>query len=138
MPSIPTTRNWHHIDASGKVLGRIATEAAVLLRGKHKVSFRNHIDNGDIVVITNAKNVVLTGNKENDKMYHHHTGYPGGLKSISAHKLRETKPEEIITHAINGMLPKTRLRDAYMLRLKVYAGSEHPHAANLAGAKSKE
>lgn len=135
MPTVPITRNWHHLDASGKVLGRLATEAATLLRGKHKVSFRNHLDNGDIVVITNARQVVLTGNKEKNKIYYHHSGYPGGLKSINARHLRETKPQELIIRAISGMLPKTRLRDGYLQRLKVYAESEHPHQANIAGNK---
>ncbi len=124
-------RAWHHFDAKGKVLGKLATEVATLLRGKHKPSFRMHIDSGDIVVITNAKEVVLTGQKETDKTYIYHTGYPRGLRSITAAKLRETSPEEIVIKAVTGMLPKTRLRDAQLRRLKVYAGSDHPHGANL-------
>lgn len=126
------TRNWHRIDAEGKVLGRLATEAAILLRGKHKVGFRPHIDNGDIVVITNAAKVIVTGNKERDKLYQHHTGYPGGLRSVNLETLRKTKPDSIIVGAISGMLPKTKLRDAYLKRLKVYPGENHPHQANLA------
>lgn len=125
------TRNWHHIDASGKVLGRLATEVAVLLHGKHKINFRRHIDMGDIVVITNASKVVVTGNKETDKFYYNHSGYPGGLKTTNVAKLRQTYPERIIIKAVTGMLPKTLLRDVYLKRLKVYPDSEHPHIANL-------
>ncbi len=125
------TRQWHHLDAKGKVLGRLATEAAVLLRGKHKPSFRNHIDVGDTVVITNAAAVAVTGNKETNKRYIHHTGYPGGLRTTNTAVLRKDSPEQIIVRAVSGMLPKNRLRDQWLLRLKVYAGSEHPHVANI-------
>ena len=125
------TRNWHHIDANGRILGRLATEVAVLLHGKHKPGFRRHIDMGDIVVITNASKVVVTGNKETDKLYYNHSGYPGGLKTTNVAKLRQTHPERIISKAVTGMLPKTLLRDDYLKRLKVYTGPEHPHSANL-------
>lgn len=136
--STTITRNWHHIDANGRVLGRLATEVAVLLHGKHKINFRRHIDMGDIVVITNANKVVVTGNKETDKFYYNHSGYPGGLKTTNVAKLRQTHPERIIIKAVTGMLPKTLLRDDYLKRLKVYAGSEHPHSANLSNKSKTE
>lgn len=134
LESVVTKRAWHQIDAKGQVLGNVATEAARLLRGKHKVEFRLHKDVGDIVVIINAKEVVLTGNKETEKKYIHHTMYPGGLREVNAAKLRQTKPDAIIINAISGMLPKNKLRDAWLKRLKVYASDEHPHKANLAGS----
>ncbi len=129
--AVTIERQWHHLDAKGKVLGRLATEAATLLRGKHKVEFRRHTDSGDLVVVTNAASVVLTGNKETGKLYYNHSGYPGGLKTIAAGKLRQQKPEELVIRAIVGMLPKTRQRPEWLKRLKVYAGAEHPHGANI-------
>ncbi len=122
-------RAWHLIDADGKVLGRLATEIADILRGKNKPIYTPHVDTGDFVVVVNARNIKLTGNKWADKMYHHHTGYPGGIKSISAEKLHEKKPEEIVRLAVKGMLPKNRLGRKIFKKLKVYAGDNHPHAS---------
>jgi len=136
-PTPNEVRMWHHIDAQGKILGKVATEAAVLLRGKLKPEFRRHNDVGDIVVITNAAEVVVTGNKETDKLYRTHSGYPGGLKETSLAKVRATHPNRIIEHAVSGMLPKTKQRDIWMNRLKIYSGAEHPHAANLAQKSEK-
>lgn len=129
--STTPVRTWHHLDASGKVVGRLATEIAVLLRGKHKTVFRRYNDVGDIVVVTNAAKVVLTGQKESHKTYRHHSGYPGGLKEIRARHLREQHPVRIIENAVIGMLPKTKQRDVWMKRLKVYVSDEHPHQANI-------
>lgn len=123
---------WHLIDADGKVLGRIATEAANLLRGKGKVSFVSHLDCGDHVVIINAKKVTLTGNKAQQKTYHHHSFHPGGIKTEYVKDLIVTDPARIITAAVTGMLPKNKLQSEWVKRLHVYAGSEHPHAANVA------
>ncbi|MBW1645270.1 MAG: 50S ribosomal protein L13 [Deltaproteobacteria bacterium] len=122
-------RGWYLIDARGKVLGRLAAEIANILRGKNKPTFTPHVDTGDFVIVVNAGEVKLTGNKWAAKMYYHHTGYPGGIKSISAEKLRDKKPEELIRHAVKGMLPKNRLGRKMFKKLKVYAGAEHPHAA---------
>jgi large subunit ribosomal protein L13 len=115
-------RQWHKIDASGKVLGKVATEAAGLLMGKHKPIFSRNMDGGDFVVITNAAKIKLTGNKSKQKLYYRHSGYPGGLKSTSLEKLSQTEPTRVIEYAVKGMLPKNRLRDGMMKRLKVYAG----------------
>jgi len=120
-------RQWHTIDASGKVLGKVATEAARLLMGKHKPIFTRHLDSGDFVVITNAEKIRVTGNKSQQKLYYRHSGYPGGLKSVSLEKLSQTKPTRVIEYAVKGMLPKNRLRDGMMKRLKVYVGEAHPH-----------
>lgn len=120
-------RDWYLFDANQKVLGRLATEVAVLLRGKNKVGFANHLDGGDYVVITNAKKIVLTGNKEEQKRYYHHTGYLGNLKTMTVPELRKDNPEKIIEKAVYGMLPSNKLRDGFMARLKVYAGPTHPH-----------
>ena len=122
-------RQWHEIDASGKILGKVATEAASLLMGKHKPIFSRHLDSGDFVVITNAEKIRVTGNKSKQKLYYRHSGYPGGLKSISLEKLLQTDPTRVIEHAVKGMLPKNRLRAGMMKRLKVYAGEAHPHLA---------
>jgi large subunit ribosomal protein L13 len=122
-------RDWYVIDADNKVLGRLATEIARRLRGKHKPEYTPHVDTGDYIVVINAKKVAVTGNKETDKMYHHHTGYPGGLKSISLDKQRSKAPERIIEAAVRGMLPKNSLGRAMLRKLKVYAGPEHNHAA---------
>lgn len=124
-----TDRNWYVIDLDGKVLGRTATEIARILRGKHKPTYSPSMDNGDFVVVINAEKLLLTGNKLNDKMYYHHTGYPGGIRSISAAKQLEKKPEDLVFKAVRGMLPKNRLGRQMLKKLKVYAGSEHPHAA---------
>jgi len=122
-------RQWHVIDASGKILGRLATQVAGLLMGKHKPIFSRNLDSGDFVVITNADKVRVTGNKTKHKLYYRHSGYPGGLKSISLEKLLETNPTRVIEHAVRGMLPHNRLRASMMKRLRVYAGEAHPHLA---------
>lgn len=121
--------NWLLIDADGKTLGRLATEIAHRLRGKHKPEYTPHADTGDYIVVVNAEKVRVTGNKETDKMYYHHTGFPGGIKSISLDKLRAKAPEQILEKAVKGMLPKNPLGRAMFRKLKVYAGSEHQHAA---------
>jgi len=122
-------RNWYVIDLDGKVLGRTATEIARILRGKHKPTFSPSVDVGDFVVVINAEKLLLTGNKINDKMYYHHTGYPGGIRSINAAQQLEKKPEDLVFKAVRGMLPKNRLGRQMLKKLKVYAGSEHPHSA---------
>jgi len=122
-------RDWFVIDAEDKVLGRLATEIAHRLRGKHKAEYTPHVDTGDYIVVINAEKVVVTGNKTKNKLYHHHTGYPGGLKTVSFEKLQATKPEMIIEKAVKGMLPKNPLGRDMFRKLKVYAGSEHNHAA---------
>ncbi|MFP5429657.1 MAG: 50S ribosomal protein L13 [Gammaproteobacteria bacterium] len=122
-------RDWFVIDANGKTLGRLATEVALRLRGKHKPEYTPHVDTGDYIVVVNADKVAVTGNKAQAKMYHHHTGFPGGLKSVSFEKLLAAKPEKPIEIAVKGMLPKGPLGRAMLAKLKVYAGGEHPHAA---------
>lgn len=121
-------RKWHLIDASDKILGKVATEAARLLMGKHKPMFSRHLDTGDFVVVINASKVRFTGNKLADKMYYWHSGYPGGFKSINLEKLMQTNPEKVIEHAVKGMLPHNKLGAAMLKKLKVYAGEEHPHS----------
>ena len=122
-------REWFIVDAAEQTLGRLATEIARRLKGKHKPEYTPHVDTGDYIVVINADKIRVTGNKTTDKMYYRHTGYPGGLRSISFDKLIDHKPEMIIEQAVKGMLPKNPLgRDMYR-KLKVYAGSEHPHAA---------
>ena len=123
------TRNWYVLDAAGKTLGSVAAEAAVLLRGKHKPTFTPHADCGDHVIIINAEKVVLTGNKLEQKMYYHHTGYVGGLKSFTFEKKIERHPEDPIMLAVKGMLPKGPLGRKLLSNLKVFAGAEHTHAA---------
>ncbi len=123
------TRKWFVVDLKGKVLGRTATEIARVLRGKHKVIYTPSVDTGDFVIVLNADKLKLTGNKMADKQYYHHTGYPGGIRSINAAKLLEKKPEELVKKAVRGMLPKNTLGREMLKKLKVYAGSEHPHAA---------
>lgn len=122
-------RDWYVVDAEGKTLGRLATEIARRLRGKHKPEYTPHVDTGDYIVVVNAEKVRVTGNKTSDKMYHRHTGYPGGLKSVSFEQLIEQAPERAIETAVKGMLPKNPLGRAMYKKLKVYAGTEHPHAA---------
>jgi len=122
-------RDWFVIDAEDKVLGRLATEIARRLRGKHKAEYTPHVDTGDYIVVINADKVAVTGNKMKNKLYHHHTGYPGGLKTVNFEKLQATKPEMIIEKAVKGMLPKNPLGRDMFRKLKVYAGSEHNHAA---------
>ncbi len=120
---------WFIIDAKNLVLGRLATEIARRLRGKHKPEYTPHVDTGDYIIVINAEKVQVTGRKRTDKMYHHHSGYPGGIKSISFDKLLEKAPERIIEIAVKGMLPKGPLGRAMFRKLKVYAGTEHQHSA---------
>ncbi|MDY0391424.1 50S ribosomal protein L13 [Desulfobulbus oligotrophicus] len=122
-------RKWYVTNADGKVLGRMAAEIARLLRGKHKPTFCNFQDNGDFVIVINAEKVHLTGNKLDNKLYHHHTGYPGGLNTRSAREVLAKQPEEVIRTAVRGMLPKNKLGRAQLKKLKIYAGSDHPHQA---------
>ena len=122
-------RQWHVIDASDVVLGRLASQAAVLLRGKHKPIFAPHVDTGDFVVIVNAAKVALTGTKLHDKMAYRHSGYPGGLHAMSYAELMAKSPERAIEKAVKGMLPKNALGRQMLRKLKVYAGPEHPHSA---------
>ena len=122
-------RKWWHVDLEGQTLGRAATQIATLLRGKHKPIFTPHVDCGDFVVVTNCEKVEMTGNKHDDKMYHRHTGYPGGLDEISAGELLERKPEKVIEYAVWGMLPKNKLGKRIFKKLKVYEGPDHPHGA---------
>lgn len=122
-------RKWFVVNAEGKTLGRLSTEIARILRGKHKVTYTPHVDGGDFVVVVNAEKVAVTGKKAEQKVYRHHTGYIGNLKEISYKRMLNEKPEEIITAAVRGMLPKNKLRSPMMKRLNVYAGNEHPHAA---------
>ena len=120
---------WYVIDAEGKTLGKLASEAASILRGKKKPIYTPHVDCGDYVIVVNAEKVHVTGRKETDKIYKSYSGFPGGLKEITLGEMREKKPEEIIRHAIKGMMPKGKLGRQMYKKLKVYAGSEHPHAA---------
>jgi large subunit ribosomal protein L13 len=120
---------WHLIDADGKVLGRIATKAARILQGKHKASYTPFIDTGDHVVVVNASKVKLTGRKEDQKIYRQHSGYEGGLREERARIVRQRKPERLVEEAVRGMLPKTKMGEAMYRKLKVYAGPDHPHAA---------
>lgn len=121
--------SWYLIDATGQTLGRLATEVASRLRGKHKAIYTPHVDTGDYIVVINAEKVRVTGNKSTDKVYHDHTGYMGGLKSITFEKLIARAPTSAIERAVKGMLPKGPLGRAMFRKLKVYAGSEHPHSA---------
>ena len=122
-------RDWYVVDATGKTLGRLATEIARRLRGKHKPEYTPHMDTGDYIVVINAREIRVTGNKAKDKIYYKHSGYPGGIKSINFEKLREKKPELIIENAVKGMLPKGPLGRAMFRKLKVYPGANHLHAA---------
>ncbi len=122
-------RKWYVIDATGWRVGRLATEIATLLRGKHKPEFTPHVDTGDFVVVTNVEKVVFTGNKLQQKLYRHHSGFPGGLKEVRAVDLLKTHPERVLYSAVKGMLPHNSLGTKQLTKLKLYAGSEHPHAA---------
>ena len=122
-------RDWYVLDAEGVTLGRLATEVARRLRGKHKPEYTPNADNGDYIVVINAEKVKATGNKVRDKMYHSHSQYPGGIKSVSLGQLLETHPERVIQNAVKGMLPRGPLGYAQFRKLKVYAGPDHPHAA---------
>jgi large subunit ribosomal protein L13 len=122
-------RQWHVIDASDVVLGRLATHAATLLRGKHKATFAPHVDTGDFVVVVNAGKVALTGNKRQSKLAYRHSGFPGGLRSVNYEELLSKRPEKAIELAVRGMIPHNRLGRQIISKLKVYAGAEHPHGA---------
>ena len=122
-------RDWYVVNASGKTLGRLATEIARRLHGKHKAEYTPRVDTGDYIVVINAKDVRVSGNKQKDKMYHHHTGYPGGIESINFEKLMQKKPERVIEKAVKGMLPKGPLGREMFRKLKVYADDQHQHAA---------
>jgi len=122
-------RQWFIVDAAGKVLGRLATEIATVLRGKHKPGFTRHVDGGDFVIVINARDVKLTGTKPEKKMYYRHSEYPGGIRVTAAEKMLAEKPEHLVWLAVKGMLPKSRLGRKLRTKLKVYAGGEHPHAA---------
>ncbi len=122
-------REWLLVDAQDKVLGRLASEVARRLRGKHKAEYTPHVDTGDYVVVINAEKVHVTGNKTQDKIYHRHTGYPGGIKSVNLETVRNTHPERIIESAVKGMLPKNSLGRSMFSKLRVYAGAEHQHQA---------
>ncbi|HZQ85580.1 MAG TPA: 50S ribosomal protein L13 [Acidimicrobiales bacterium] len=125
------TRAWHVVDADGLVLGRLATEVARVLRGKHKPIFAPHVDTGDHVIVVNAAKIVMTADKASKKIAYRHSGYPGGLKTQTYQEILDTKPEEAIRRAVRGMLPKTTLGRMMLKKLKVYAGPDHPHAAQL-------
>ncbi|HHX93445.1 MAG TPA: 50S ribosomal protein L13 [Clostridiales bacterium] len=122
-------RKWYVLDAEGKTLGRLATEAATILRGKKKPTYTPFMDTGDYVIVINAERIHVTGKKRQQKVYKHHTGYPGGLREITFEKLQEKKPDEIIRHAVKGMMPKGPLGRQMFKKLKVYAGPEHKHEA---------
>ena len=131
-------RVWYLIDADGKTLGRLSTQIADILRGKKKPIFTPHVDTGDFVVVINADKIKLTGNKLKQKMYYHHSGYIGGLKTVNAEKLMEKKPTFILQHAVKGMLPKNKLARRQLKKLKIYCGGEHPHISqNLQLRKTK-
>jgi large subunit ribosomal protein L13 len=127
--SADVKRDWYIVDATGKVLGRVAAEVARRLRGKHKPEFTPHVDTGDYIVVVNADKLRVTGNKTKDKLYHRHTGYPGGIYSTSFEKLQQKHPERVLQLAVKGMLPKGPLGYAMIKKMKVYAGGEHPHTA---------
>jgi len=122
-------KKWFVVDASGQVLGRLATEVAKVLTGKSKPVYTPYEDVGDFVVVVNAEKISVTGSKESDKVYRRHTGYPGGLKTISYSDLQKKNPEKVILEAVSGMLPKNKLRSVYLKKLKIYAGTDHPHQA---------
>jgi large subunit ribosomal protein L13 len=124
-------RGWHLIDASDKVLGRLATQIAGLLMGKHKPIFCRHLDTGDYVVVINAEKVHVTGNKAKQKLYYRHSGYPGGLKSVSFERMMQTHPTRVIEYAVKGMLPQNRLRAKMMKRLRVHVGDAHPYQGQI-------
>ena len=122
-------RDWYVIDAADETLGRIATRIATVLRGKHKPTFTPHLDMGDFVIVVNAEKITLGGNKSADKLYHSHSGFPGGINSVPFLRLLERSPEQVVERAVKGMLPKNKLGRAMARKLKVYTGPEHPHAA---------
>jgi len=121
-------RNWYVVDATGRTLGRLATQIANTLRGKRKPEYTPHIDTGDFVIVVNAEKIAVTGDKRTEKLYHRHSGYPGGLKTRTLQDMLDRRPEEVIRLAVRGMLPRNRLARKQLTKLKVYAGPEHPHA----------
>ena len=129
-------RQWHVIDASGKTLGRLTTQIATLLMGKHKPQFAPYLDCGDYVVVLNASKVKITGNKARQKTYYRHSGYPGGLKAVNFERMLQTHPNRVIENAVKGMLPHNRLGNAMFKKLKVYEGDSHPHEAQIGGSKA--
>jgi large subunit ribosomal protein L13 len=131
-------RQWHLVDAEGQTLGRLATRIADTLRGKDKPQYTPHVDTGDFVVVVNAEKIAVTGKKLDDKMYHRHSGYPGGLRSRTLREQLERRPTEVLRKAVKGMLPRNRLGRAQIKRLKIYAGPEHPHAAQSPGPLKTE
>ena len=131
-------REWHVIDASGKTLGKLATQVAGLLMGKHKPIFSPNLDTGDFVVVINAEKVQVTGNKAKQKLYYRHSGYPGGLKSTTLEKTMQTDPTQVIEHAVKGMLPHTRLGARMRKKLKVYVGDTHPHLAQTKNVETEK
>lgn len=131
-------RKWHVVDAAGQTLGRMSSQVARLLMGKHKPTFANNIDTGDFVVVINAAKVRVTGKKRAEKEYFRFSGYPGGIKSISLAEMMEKHPERVIEHAVKGMLPNSRLGRAMYKKLKVYAGAEHPHQGQVAGSAKSD
>ena len=132
-------REWHVIDASGQILGRMATEIAQLLKGKHKPTYTRNLDTGDFVIVINAEKVRVTGNKAKQKIYYRHSGYPGGLKEVTFERMIEKHPVRVVEHAVRGMLPKNALGRAMFRKLKVYEGPTHPHQAQIKeGSKAEE
>lgn len=127
-------RTWHLVDAKGKILGKVCVEVATFLMGKHKVSFTPHVDSGDFVVVINAKDVVVTGNKAKDKKYFSHSMYPDGFKEIAFEKQMDKDPKKIIEHGVKGMISKNKMRDPRMARLKIYEDANHPYTAQVANA----
>jgi large subunit ribosomal protein L13 len=123
------TRDWYVVDADGQTLGRLATQIADTLRGKRKAQYTPHVDTGDFVVVVNAEKIAVTGQKLDQKMYHRHSGYPGGLRSRTLRQQLDRRPEEVLRKAVKGMLPRNRLARAQMTKLKIYAGPDHPHEA---------
>ena len=121
--------DWYLVDADSKTLGRLSTQIANRLRGKHKPEYTPHVDTGDYIVVINADKIHVTGKKETDKFYYHHTGFPGGIRSVALGKMREKSPEKILENAVKGMMPRNRLGRAMLSKLKVYAGDSHPHSA---------
>lgn len=128
---------WHVVDAEGRPLGRLASQVAALLRGKHRPTYTPHMDNGDFVVVVNASKVKVTGRKLEQKTYYHHSGYPGGLKETSLERMLERHPARVIEHAVKGMLPHNRLGRRLLRHLKVYAGPDHPHEAQVNAGRRK-
>ena len=121
--------DWYLVDADSKTLGRLSTQITNRLRGKHKPEYTPHVDTGDYIVVINADKIHVTGKKETDKFYYHHTGFPGGIKSVALGKMREKSPEKILENAVKGMMPRNRLGRVMLSKLKVYAGNSHPHSA---------